>query len=89
MKMSPQERARQLNGTAEGAGPFIVRLYDGMDNQWMDVSAEVGKEEAERIWNEKTKDGTQNTKFDDIDYYKICPAGTKMLFSEGFGENVR
>lgn len=65
---------------------FIVRLYDGFDNQWMDICDPVCKEEAERIWNEKTKNGTEKTKYADIDYYNICPADTHMVFSDGFGE---
>lgn len=60
---------------------FVVRLYDGFDNEWMDVSKPVSKEEATKIWNEKTKNGTQNTKYDDIDYYHIYPADTRMLYS--------
>jgi hypothetical protein len=59
---------------------FIVRLYDGFDYEWMDVSEPVSREEADRIWNEKTKNGTYKTKYDDIDYYKIFPADTQMLY---------
>jgi len=65
---------------------FVVRLYDGMDNQWLDVSEPLIREEAEKVWREKTENGTKNTTFDDIDYYAIYPADTKMLFSDGFGE---
>lgn len=61
-------------------GKFVVRLYDGFDNIWMDVSSAVTKEEADKIWGEKTDNGTRKTKFDDIDYYKIFPADTRMLF---------
>ncbi len=50
---------------------FVVRLYDGFDNEWVDVSKEVPWEEANRIWNEKTKNGTEKTKYGDIDYYAI------------------
>ena len=60
---------------------FIVRIYDGFDYEWYDVSDAVSKEEADRIWNEKTNNGTQKTQYNDIDYYKIFPADTKMLFS--------
>jgi hypothetical protein len=66
---------------------FIVRLYDGMDNQWIDVSGPVPLEEANKIWLEKTENGTKKIHFDEIDYYKIFPADTKMLFSDGFGES--
>ena len=60
---------------------FVVRLYDGFDNVWCDVSQPVTIEEAKEIWNEKTGKGTHNTCFGDIDYYRIFPADTKMLYS--------
>ena len=66
---------------------YVVRLYDGFDNQWIDVSEPVMHEEATRIWNEKTDNGTKSTKYADIDYYKIFPADTKMVFADGFGEH--
>jgi len=60
---------------------FVVRLYDGFDNIWMDVSEPVSEDEATRIWNEKTKNGTVSTKYEDIDYYHIYPSNTKMVYS--------
>ncbi len=63
------------------SGLFVVRLYDGFDYCWMDVSEPVSRNEAERIWKEKTDDGKRNTKYDDIDYYAIFPADTRMLFA--------
>ena len=57
--------------TPESEKLFVVRLYDGFDNEWMDVSKKVSKTEAKRIWNEKTKNGTEKTCYDDIDYFKI------------------
>jgi hypothetical protein len=60
---------------------FIVRLYDGFDNEWMDVSEPVTYKEAEKIWNEKTNNGKKNAKYSDIDYYSIFPADTIMMFS--------
>lgn len=60
---------------------FIVRLYDGFDNEWIDVSKPVTYLEAEKILAEKTNNGKKNTTFNDIDYYKIFPADTAMLFS--------
>lgn len=68
------------------SGLFIVRLYDGMDNQWIDVSSPAPYFEAEAVWKLKTNAGTTNASFDDIDYYKIFPADTKMLYADGFGE---
>lgn len=60
---------------------YVVRLYDGMDMMWMEVSEAVSKEEAEKLWNEKTENGTKNISYDDIDYYEIFPAHTKMMYS--------
>ena len=64
-------------GDAEGL--FVVRLYDGFDHEWMDISEPVSRDEAERILNQHTKNGTENTKFDDIDYYAIFQADTVMV----------
>ena len=61
---------------------YIVRLYDGFDNIWMDVSKHVSLEEAQRIYNKMTNNGKHSTKYDDIDYYKIFPSDTIMAFSE-------
>lgn len=61
---------------------YVVRLYDGFDMEWMDISGVVSKEDADRIWNEKTNNGTRNTTYDDIDYFKIFKADTIMLYSE-------
>lgn len=60
---------------------YIVRLYDGFDGLWVNVSEPVSKGEADKILNKKTDNGTKNTSYDDIDYYKIFPADTKMVFS--------
>ena len=62
---------------------FIVRLWDFLDG-WIDISGEVTKEEADRIWNEKTKGGTRNTKYADGDYYRVFPADTKMVYTPEF-----
>jgi len=59
---------------------FIVRLYDGFDHEWIDISSAVSKEEADEIWNKETNNGTRNAVLGDIDYYKIFPADTKMVF---------
>jgi NDP-sugar pyrophosphorylase family protein len=60
---------------------FVVRLYDGFDHIWMDISKPVSKEEAERILVEKTDNGTKKSTYDDIEYYAIFPADTTMLYS--------
>jgi hypothetical protein len=61
---------------------YTVRLYDGFDNNWIDLKSRVDYEEARRVWNEETKGGTEKTRFDDIDYYDIFEADTKMLYSD-------
>jgi len=61
---------------------YTVRLYDGFDYNWIDIEAKVPYEEARRIWEEKTEGGTCKTRFDDIDYYDIFEADTKMLYSD-------
>ena len=66
---------------ASSTGLYIVRLYDGFDHVWMDVSNALPWEEALAAWKEKTEDGTKNIKYSEIDYYNIFPSGTKMLYS--------
>ena len=61
---------------------YVVRLYDGFDYEWMDVSDPVSWDEAKKIWDEYTENGTKNTTYNDIDYYKIFPADTVMHFSQ-------
>jgi hypothetical protein len=60
---------------------YVVRQYDGFDNEWIDITGPVSHEEAQRVWDEKTEEGTKNTTYNDIDYYKIFPADTKMVYS--------
>lgn len=74
------------NGSRMKEELYIVRLYDGFDNEWIDVSDPVTRVKAEKILAEKTKNGTKNTGFDDIDYYSIFEADTIMLYSQ---ENER
>ena len=60
---------------------YIVRLYDGFDGYWIDITGPMSREEADKVWLEKTSNGTRNRSFNDIDYYKVFPADTKMVFS--------
>lgn len=64
---------------------FTVRLWDGMDGVWCDLpeATNVDLAFAMRTWCERTNDGTQNTKYGDIDYYKIFSAETKLMYSGG------
>jgi hypothetical protein len=61
-------------------GLYTMRVYDGFDNHWVDCLTGVSLEEAQAYWNEKTKRGTEKTDFNDIDYYDIFPAETRMLY---------
>lgn len=61
---------------------YTVRHYDGFDHNWIDILAGVPYEEARKLWDERTEGGTKTTRFDDIDYYDIFEADTKMVFSD-------
>lgn len=61
-----------------GEGLFTVRVYDGMDHRWCDVLTSVDLAFALKRWCKETKNGTEKFCFDDIDYYRIFPADTRM-----------
>ena len=60
---------------------FVVRLYDGFDNEWMDVTGPLSAEEAKAEWAKRTNNGTEKTRYNDIDYFAIYPTSTRMRFS--------
>lgn len=64
------------------ATQFIVRLYDGFDNEWIDVTKPLSAEEAMEDWATRTDNGQRATSYMDIDYYAIYPVDTTMVFSE-------
>lgn len=64
-----------------GVALFVVRLYDGFDHEWMDVSPPLSWDEAQAVWREKTEGGTKSTNYNDIDYYRVFPADTVMACS--------
>jgi hypothetical protein len=63
---------------------FTLRVWDGMDGCWCDVVANVELAFALQRWCKETADGTKKTNYSDIDYYRIFPADTKMLWSGDF-----
>lgn len=65
-------------------GRYTVRVWDGMDGVWCDVVANVDLKTALATWCEHTNNGTERTRFDEIDYYRIYPADTRMLYGSGF-----
>lgn len=64
---------------------WVVRLYDGFDNEWMDITKPLTRSEADRVWNEKTANGTKKRNYQDIDYYAIRLADTNMANSTESG----
>ena len=62
---------------------YVLRLYDMFDG-WMDIGKPCTKAEADAAWNEKTDNGTKNTKYSDGDYYRVFPADTRMLHTPEF-----
>lgn len=58
---------------------FIVRFYDGFDGRWMDITKPLPMSEAQKVYDLYTENGTKNTNFDNIDYYRIFPADTIMI----------
>jgi hypothetical protein len=84
---TPSEPLRKLDRILQGETPvevcrdeelFVVRLFDMFDG-WIDISGALPKEEADRLLNEKTENGTKSVRYDDGDYYRIFPANTRML----------
>ena len=69
-------------------GKFTVRIWDGMDGCWTDVVAGVDAEAALATWLQKTAGGTRNVRFDEIDYYRIFPVDTRMVWDGGPGREM-
>jgi len=67
---------------------FVVRLWDGMDGCWTDCTGEVGRDEALRVWVEKTDGGARGVSYAEIDYYAIFPGGTRMLWDGSEGREM-
>ncbi len=65
---------------------YVVRLWDGFDGEWMDVSELLTREEAARVCGDKNEArggsaaGKRDGSYSDIDYYKVFPADTVMHF---------
>lgn len=72
----------------ETGAKFVVRQWDGMDGCWCDCTGAVGATHALKVWLERTEGGTKRVSFSQIDYYKIFPADTKMLY-DGDNEMFR
>lgn len=64
-------------------GKFVLRMFDMFDG-WLDLTGPLSKEEAEKKWQEYTKNGTEHTKYEDGDYYRVFEANTKMIYTPEF-----
>ena len=66
-------------------GLWTVRLWDGMDGCWTDMAeaTAVPGEVALRVWSIRTQEGKKKISCKEIDYYRIFPADTRMLW-DGF-----
>lgn len=67
---------------------YIVRHWDGMDGCWTDCTGEVARDEALCYWADKTDGGTRNASYDEIDYYRIFPGGTRMHWDGSEGREM-
>jgi hypothetical protein len=72
---------------AEPESQYVVRLYDGFDNEWMDVHGPCSREEADQVCGDRNEarigsaHGKRTGNYDDIDYYGVFQANTRMRFS--------
>lgn len=62
---------------------FVVRLWDMLDG-WIDITGPLSREEADKVWNKETHNGTRNTEYAHGDYYKVFPANTRMVYTPEF-----
>ena len=64
---------------------YVVRVWDGMDGCWTDCTGAVEGGEALRYWAERTSGGSHHVAYAEIDYYRIFPGSTRMIWdgSEG------
>lgn len=67
---------------------YVLRVWDGMDGCWTAVTGDVDREKALRCWAECTDGGTRRVSYDEIDYYRIFPGGTHMLWDGSEGQEM-
>ena len=71
-------------------GTFTVRQWDGMDGCWSDCHEATGVSGAEALltWMERTESGSKRVSFNEIDYYKIFSADTRMAWDGSEGREM-
>lgn len=67
---------------------LVVRHWDGMDGCWTDVTGEVSRAEALHFWAGATDGGVRQISYDEIDYYRIFPSGTRMHWDGSAGQEM-
>ncbi len=67
---------------------FSVRHWDGMDGCWSDIATNVSGYEALTVWFERTDNGTRRLRFAEIDYVRLFPGGTKMIWDGSPGAEM-
>lgn len=67
---------------------FVVRVWDGSDGCWTNCTSDVGRDEALRYWAAKTDGGTHHVSYAELDYYRIFPGGTRMLWDGSEGREI-
>ncbi len=86
-----KERYETVMGDAlPSTDKCTVRLWDGMDGAWCDVDEATGVsvDEALKVWMDRTSNGTKAVSFQDIDYYKIFPADSRMEWDGSEGREM-
>jgi hypothetical protein len=67
---------------------WVVRLWDGFDGIWMDVSEPMSEEAAKELAGDKNEQrlgsgaGNREGSYNEIDYYKAVPCAMKMFSVE-------
>jgi hypothetical protein len=67
---------------------YVVRVWDGMDSCWTDCTGAVDRDEALRTWAARTDGGARAVSYDEIDYYRIFPGNTRMLWDGSEGREM-
>ena len=77
-------KARKGDPPVSWDKPVTLRVWDGVDGCWTDcMTGDAAK--VLREWYQKTDGGTKNVSFNEIDYYRVFPADTKMVWDGGPG----
>tara|TARA_Y100000310_G_C20505310_1_gene726110 strand:+ start:511 stop:843 length:333 start_codon:yes stop_codon:yes gene_type:complete len=76
IRAAEKQRTAAIEAHRRAGGDFVVRLYDGFDRLWMDVTGPLSHKDATVKWLAETQGGTKNTCYEDIDL---------LHFSCGYG----